>query len=84
MLMKVPISLEMWMQCGPTHGKCGCNVDQAFRAAIYGPIFCLKNSKFFSGLKKLAHSDAHYYSQLLDIHKKYFDAVSHICKGMMR
>ena len=27
MLMKVPMSLEMWMQCGPSHVKCGCNVD---------------------------------------------------------
>ena len=29
MLMKVSIglSLEMWMQCGPSHVKCGCNVD---------------------------------------------------------
>ena len=25
--MKVPMSLEMWMQCGPSHVKCGCNVD---------------------------------------------------------
>ena len=27
MLMKVPISLGMWMQCGPSNVKCGCNVD---------------------------------------------------------
>ena len=27
MLMKVSMSLEMWMQCGPSHVKCGCNVD---------------------------------------------------------
>ena len=27
MLMNVSISLEMWMQCGPSHVKCGCNVD---------------------------------------------------------
>ena len=27
MLMKVPISLEMWKQCGPSHVKCRCNVD---------------------------------------------------------
>ena len=27
MLMKVSMSLEMWMQCGPPHVKCGCNVD---------------------------------------------------------
>ena len=25
--MNVSISLEMWMQCGPSHVKCGCNVD---------------------------------------------------------
>ena len=25
--MKVSMSLEMWMQCGPSHVKCGCNVD---------------------------------------------------------
>ena len=25
--MKVSISLEMCMQCGPSHVKCGCNVD---------------------------------------------------------
>ena len=28
-----------------------------------GQFFSLKNSKFFSGLKKLAHSDIHYYSE---------------------
>ena len=27
MLMKVPISLEMWIQCGPSDIKCGCKVD---------------------------------------------------------
>ena len=27
MLMKVSMSLEMWMYCGPSHVKCGCNVD---------------------------------------------------------
>ena len=27
MVMKVSISLETWMQCGPSHVKCGCNVD---------------------------------------------------------
>ena len=27
MLMNVSISLELWMQCGPSHVKCGCNVD---------------------------------------------------------
>ena len=27
MLMKVSISLETLMQCGPSHVKCGCNVD---------------------------------------------------------
>ena len=27
MLMKVSMSLEMWMQCVPSHVKCGCNVD---------------------------------------------------------
>ena len=27
MLMKVSMSLEMWMHCGPSHVKCGCNVD---------------------------------------------------------
>ena len=27
MLMKVSMSREMWMQCGPSHVKCGCNVD---------------------------------------------------------
>ena len=27
MLMNVSISLEMWMQCGPSRVKCGCNVD---------------------------------------------------------
>ena len=27
MLMNVSILLEMWMQCGPSHVKCGCNVD---------------------------------------------------------
>ena len=27
MLINVSISLEMWMQCGPSHVKCGCNVD---------------------------------------------------------
>ena len=27
MLMNVSVSLEMWMQCGPSHVKCGCNVD---------------------------------------------------------
>ena len=27
MLMKVSISLEMWMKCGPSHVKCGCNPD---------------------------------------------------------
>ena len=27
MLMKVSISLEMWMQCVPSHVKCGFNVD---------------------------------------------------------
>ena len=21
------MSLEMWMQCGPSHVKCGCNLD---------------------------------------------------------
>ena len=25
--MKVSISLKMWMQCGPSHVKSGCNVD---------------------------------------------------------
>ena len=25
--MNVSISLEMWMQCGPSHVKCGCYVD---------------------------------------------------------
>ena len=25
--MKVSISLKMWMQCGPSNVKCGCNVD---------------------------------------------------------
>ena len=25
--MNVYISLEMWIQCGPSHVKCGCNVD---------------------------------------------------------
>ena len=27
MLMNVSISLEMWMQCGHSHVKCGCYVD---------------------------------------------------------
>ena len=27
MLIKVSMSLEMWMQCGPSRVKCGCNVD---------------------------------------------------------
>ena len=27
MLMKVSISLKMWMQCGTLHVKCRCNVD---------------------------------------------------------
>ena len=27
MLMNVSISLEMWMQCGPSHVKCGCYVN---------------------------------------------------------
>ena len=27
MLMKVSISLETLMQCGPSHVKCECNVD---------------------------------------------------------
>ena len=27
MLMNVSISLEMWMQCGPSHVQYGCNVD---------------------------------------------------------
>ena len=27
MLMEVSMSLEMCMQCGPSHVKCGCNVD---------------------------------------------------------
>ena len=27
MLMKVPISLEIRMQCGPSNVNCGCNVD---------------------------------------------------------
>ena len=27
MLINVSISLEMWMQCGHSHVKCGCNVD---------------------------------------------------------
>ena len=27
MLMNVSISLETWMQCGPSHVKCRCNVD---------------------------------------------------------
>ena len=27
MLMNVSISLEMWMQCGPSHVKCGWYVD---------------------------------------------------------
>ena len=25
--MNVSMSLEMWMQCGPSHVKCGCYVD---------------------------------------------------------
>ena len=25
--MNVSISLEMWIQCGPSHVQCGCNVD---------------------------------------------------------
>ena len=25
--MKMSISLEMWIQCGPSHVQCGCNVD---------------------------------------------------------
>ena len=25
--MSVSISLEMWIQCGPSHVQCGCNVD---------------------------------------------------------
>ena len=24
--MNMSISLEMWIQCGPSHVKCGCNV----------------------------------------------------------
>ena len=27
MLMNVSISLEMWMECEPSHVKCGSNVD---------------------------------------------------------
>ena len=30
MLMKVSMSLEMWMQCEPSHVKCGCNVDPTY------------------------------------------------------
>ena len=25
--MNVSITLEMWIQCGPLHVQCGCNVD---------------------------------------------------------
>ena len=52
MLMNVSISLEMWMQCGPSHVKCGCNVIPCWPSL--GQFFSLKNSKFFSGLKKIA------------------------------
>ena len=40
MLMKVSMSLEMWMQCGPSHVKCGCNVDPPHLHILKVDVMC--------------------------------------------